>query len=285
VRSLPSLRLGPPPPETPGCSLCWWCACARWSWVHACRNPDLDGPFTPNVLNTVIFLVTLTMQVSTFAVNYQVRLRSPATDCPCAVGAHSPPRAPRNTSPPPHKRRRDCGVCVWLGAQSVQGHPYMLSLWEHKYLWRTLAGLYLGAFLLASELVRARPVGRSDGPEIAAAFGVHPCRDPLQDLPSFPLPSTRTQPTRPFIPFDISSLCPSESPLVGWGVVLCVRRCCYYCFHCCFPQVPDLGESLDLVPLPTEEVRVGVLSCMALDLVAVVVVERSIRWVASRLQK
>ncbi len=37
------------------------------------RNPDLDGPFTPNVLNSVVFLLTLTMQVSTFAVNYQVR--------------------------------------------------------------------------------------------------------------------------------------------------------------------------------------------------------------------
>ncbi len=36
------------------------------------RNPDLDGPFQPNVLNTVVFLVTFTMQISTFAVNYQV---------------------------------------------------------------------------------------------------------------------------------------------------------------------------------------------------------------------
>lgn len=113
------------------------------------ENPDLDGPFTPNVLNTVVFLITLTMQLSTFAVNYQ-------------------------------------------------GHPYMISLWEHKYLWRVLAVLYFIAFLLASELI------------------------------------------------------------------------------------PDLGESLDLVPLPSEEVRVGVLSAMALDLVAVVVVERSIRWLAGK---
>ena len=38
------------------------------------RNPDLDGAFTPNILNSVVFLITMTMQVSTFAVNYQVCL-------------------------------------------------------------------------------------------------------------------------------------------------------------------------------------------------------------------
>ena len=33
---------------------------------------DPDGPFKPNVINTVVFLISFTMQVSTFAVNYQV---------------------------------------------------------------------------------------------------------------------------------------------------------------------------------------------------------------------
>ncbi len=46
-------------------------------------------------------------------------------------------------------------LCPFLG---VQGHPYMISLWEHKYLWRVLAVLYFIAFLLASELVRGGPL-------------------------------------------------------------------------------------------------------------------------------
>jgi hypothetical protein len=46
-------------------------------------------------------------------------------------------------------------LCPFLGAQ---GHPYMISLWEHKYLWRVLAVLYFIAFLLASELVRGGPL-------------------------------------------------------------------------------------------------------------------------------
>ena len=32
---------------------------------------DLDGPFTPNIINSAMFLVTMTMQVATFACNYQ----------------------------------------------------------------------------------------------------------------------------------------------------------------------------------------------------------------------
>ncbi len=38
-----------------------------------CSTIDPDGPFVPNVINTVVFLVAFVMQVSTFCVNYQVR--------------------------------------------------------------------------------------------------------------------------------------------------------------------------------------------------------------------
>ncbi len=37
---------------------------------------DLDAEFKPNILNTVIYLISLTMQISTFAINYQVRCPS-----------------------------------------------------------------------------------------------------------------------------------------------------------------------------------------------------------------
>jgi hypothetical protein len=82
----------------------------------------------------------------------------------------------------------------------LQGHPYMISLWEHTYLWRTIAGLYAFVFLLAAD------------------------------------------------------------------------------------AVPDLGDTVNLVSLPTEELRVAVLTCMALDVAAVVVVERSLRWVVAKLR-
>ena len=36
---------------------------------------DLDAEFKPNLLNTGIYLVSLVMQISTFAINYQVILR------------------------------------------------------------------------------------------------------------------------------------------------------------------------------------------------------------------
>jgi len=34
---------------------------------------DLDAEFKPNLLNSAIYLVSLIMQISTFAINYQVR--------------------------------------------------------------------------------------------------------------------------------------------------------------------------------------------------------------------
>ena len=33
---------------------------------------DIDGDFSPNLLNTAVYLISLSMQVSTFAINYQV---------------------------------------------------------------------------------------------------------------------------------------------------------------------------------------------------------------------
>lgn len=34
---------------------------------------DLDATFKPNILNTAVYLISLTMQIATFAVNYQGR--------------------------------------------------------------------------------------------------------------------------------------------------------------------------------------------------------------------
>jgi cation-transporting ATPase 13A1 len=44
---------------------------------------DLDADFAPNLLNTAVFLISLTMQIATFAVNYQVR--HSAWILPCLV--------------------------------------------------------------------------------------------------------------------------------------------------------------------------------------------------------
>jgi hypothetical protein len=33
---------------------------------------ELDAPFSPNLLNSGVYLVGLIMQISTFAINYQV---------------------------------------------------------------------------------------------------------------------------------------------------------------------------------------------------------------------
>jgi len=35
------------------------------------KSMDIDGDFAPNVINSVVFLLSLTMQVNTFLINYQ----------------------------------------------------------------------------------------------------------------------------------------------------------------------------------------------------------------------
>lgn len=40
---------------------------------------DLEAKFEPNLLNTAIYLLSLSQQVSTFAINYQVGI--PVWDC------------------------------------------------------------------------------------------------------------------------------------------------------------------------------------------------------------
>lgn len=36
--------------------------------------PDLDEEFSPNLLNSVVWIISLTLQVATFTVNYKVKV-------------------------------------------------------------------------------------------------------------------------------------------------------------------------------------------------------------------
>ena len=47
--------------------------------------------------------------------------------------------------------------------------------------------------------------------------------------------------------------------------------------------MPELGPTFDLVPLPTDEVRYSLLGYMAADVAAVVVLERTLRFIVSKL--
>lgn len=38
------------------------------------KEVDLEGEFEPSLLNSAVYLIQLSMQVSTFAINYQVSL-------------------------------------------------------------------------------------------------------------------------------------------------------------------------------------------------------------------
>lgn len=62
--------------------------------IRCLRRPkevDLEGEFEPNLLNSGVYLIQLSMQVSTFAINYQVTYRSknvlaaPGTECLCLL--------------------------------------------------------------------------------------------------------------------------------------------------------------------------------------------------------
>lgn len=41
--------------------------------MHRPKEVDLEGEFEPSLLNSGVYLIQLSMQVSTFAINYQVR--------------------------------------------------------------------------------------------------------------------------------------------------------------------------------------------------------------------
>jgi cation-transporting ATPase 13A1 len=38
------------------------------------KEVDLEGEFEPSLLNSAVYLIQLSMQVSTFAINYQVTI-------------------------------------------------------------------------------------------------------------------------------------------------------------------------------------------------------------------
>ena len=53
--------------------------------VPPCRNIDPDGDFSPNVINSAVFLLSNAMQASTFLVNYQVGYSGMVVVCRISV--------------------------------------------------------------------------------------------------------------------------------------------------------------------------------------------------------
>ena len=54
--------------------VCWYSSC-NLSDCFRCRDEfvDLDAKFSPSIINTTVYIISMAMQVSTFAVNYKVR--------------------------------------------------------------------------------------------------------------------------------------------------------------------------------------------------------------------
>lgn len=86
----------------------------RWGWVLCsdAESKDPDGKFSPNILNTVVYLASSAMTIATFLANYRVLLGL----------VHSVVTA---MSSSPHIT---C-LCVLL-----QGHPFMIKLTDNKML-------------------------------------------------------------------------------------------------------------------------------------------------------
>src|SRR5947207_1721808 len=87
---------------------------------------DLEATFKPNLLNSAVYVMSMALQVSTFAVNYRVYL----------VGI--PTLLPASNRSTPFK---------------MQGRPFMESLAENRPMLISVVGSGMAVFALASNLL------------------------------------------------------------------------------------------------------------------------------------
>ncbi len=103
---------------------------------------DLEKDFEKNELNSAVYLISMAMQISNFAVNYKVPLLSCFLVC-----------------------------CLPVVLYAHQGHPFMASLTENKPLLVSLVISAVATFVLASGII----------PEISATFEITPFSDDVRE--------------------------------------------------------------------------------------------------------
>jgi hypothetical protein len=103
------------------------------------NRASLDAQFTPNMVNTAVFLITSAMQVATFTINHRVRPPPPP-----------PPPPPSICVMCAMRRRSWADVCIVC---RVQGRPFKEDLWENKGLLYGLSAMATLTLVAALESI------------------------------------------------------------------------------------------------------------------------------------